>query len=62
MAAAAAASAAAVGDGVAPAAAGVERTVALAATLVECLRAGLSSTAGTAAAFGGTFLEGMMDM
>jgi len=64
MAAAAAVSAAAVGDVVAPAAAGVEHAVALAATRAECLRAGLSSTAGagTVAAFEGTFLEGMTDM
>ena len=61
MATAAAASAAAVGDVVAPAAAGVERAVALAAALVEGLQVGLFPTAGTFA-FGETFLVGMADM
>ena len=59
---AAAASAAAVGDVVAPAAAGVERAVELAAFLGECLRAGLSPTAGTVAIFGGTILVGMTEI
>ena len=51
--AAAAASAAAVGDVVATAAAGVERNVALAAALVDCQQAGLSPTAGRVASEGG---------
>ena len=59
MAASASTSAAAVGDVVATAAAGVERAIALAAALVECLRMGLFSTAGTVA-FGGAFLVGIM--
>jgi hypothetical protein len=63
MAAAAAASAAAVGDVVATAAAGVERAVALvAATLVDWRQAGLSPTAGTVTFFGGAFLVGMTEM
>ena len=62
MATAAAASAAAVGDVVAPAAAGVERAVELAAFLGECLRAGLSPTAGTVAIFGGIILVGMTEI
>ena len=61
MAATATASAAAVGDVVATAAAGVERAVALAATLVDCQHAGLSPTAGRVASEGGAFLD-MMDM
>jgi len=59
--AAAAASAAAVGDVVATAAAGVERAVALAAALVDCQQAGLSPTAGTIASEGGAFFD-MTDM
>ena len=62
MATAAAASAAAVGDVVAPAAAGVERAVELAAFLGECLWAGLSPTAATVAILGGTFLVGMTEI
>jgi len=62
MAAAATASAAAVGDVVATAAAGVERAIALAAALVDWRRAELSPTAGTVAAFGGAYLVGMMEM
>ena len=63
MAAAAAASAAAVGDVVATATAGVERAVALAAALVQ--RMGLSPTSGSVAAIGGGFflvLVGMAEM
>jgi hypothetical protein len=61
--AAAAASAAAVGDVVALAVALVERgdVVALAAALVEGLRVGLSPTAGTTT-IGGGFLVGMSDV
>ena len=63
MAAAAAASAAAVGDAVATAAARVERTVALAATLVNWRRGGgLSPTAGTVAAFQGALEVGITDV
>ena len=62
MAAAAAASAVAVGDVVATAAARVERTVALAATLVNWRRGGLSPTAGTVAAFQGALEVGMTDV
>jgi hypothetical protein len=61
-AAAAAASAVAVGDVVATAAARVERTVALAATLVNWRRGGLSPTAGTVAAFQGALEVGMTDV
>jgi hypothetical protein len=58
MAAAATASAAAVGYVVAmTAAAGVERTIALAAALVNCRQAGLSPTAGSIASEGGGFLD-----
>ena len=62
MAAAAAASAAAVGDVVATAAAGVERAVALAAALVDWRRGELSPTAGSVAAFGGAFLAILVGM
>ena len=55
--AAAAAASAAVGYVVATAAAGVERTVALAATLVDCQQARLSPTAGSIASEGGGFLD-----
>ena len=62
-AAAAAASAVAVGDVVATAAARVERTVALAATLVNWRRGGgLSPTAGTVAAFQGALEVGITDV
>ena len=53
MAAAAAASAAAVGYAVATTAAGVERDVVLAATILDCQQAGLSPTAARVASEGG---------
>ena len=55
--AATAAASAAVGYVVATAAAGAERTVALAAALVDCRQARLSPTARSIASEGGSFLD-----